>query len=116
MSKLLVIFGITGNQGGSIADFVLRDPDLSTQYKIRGVTRDPSKPAALELVAKGIEIVAGDLNDTQSIKKAVEGAHTVFAITFSSKLPPHLPCSCSHTRAQARVVASRKRRSFKGKQ
>jgi uncharacterized protein YbjT (DUF2867 family) len=84
MSKLLVIFGATGNQGGSTIDFILSDQTLSKQYRIRGITRDPSKPAAVALVDKGVEVIAGDLNDAGSMKKAVDGAHTVFAITFSS--------------------------------
>jgi uncharacterized protein YbjT (DUF2867 family) len=46
MSKLLVFFGATGNQGGSVVNFVLNDPTLSKEYKIRAVTRDPYKPAA----------------------------------------------------------------------
>lgn len=96
MSKLLVIFGATGNQGGSIIDFVLNSPELSTQYKIRGVTRNPSKAASLALVEKGVEVVTGDLNDNDSIKRAVEGAYTVFAITFSSRLPPYLQRTSSH--------------------
>ncbi|KAK9344620.1 hypothetical protein V1522DRAFT_422936 [Lipomyces starkeyi] len=63
MSRLLVVFGATGQQGGSVANFVVSDPELSKQYKVRGVTRDPSKPAAQTLPQKGVEVVKGDLND-----------------------------------------------------
>lgn len=83
MAKLLVIFGITGQQGGSVADYVLSDPDLSQRYKVRGVTRDVSKPVAETLKAKGAEIVQGDLSDAASLKEVLRGAHTVFAMTRS---------------------------------
>ncbi|KAK9315524.1 hypothetical protein V1524DRAFT_447164 [Lipomyces starkeyi] len=75
MSRLLVVFGATGQQGGSVANFVVSDPELSKQYKVRGVTRDPSKPAAQTLQQKGVEVVKGDLNDERSIKQALQGAH-----------------------------------------
>ncbi|EAW10383.1 uncharacterized protein ACLA_048530 [Aspergillus clavatus NRRL 1] len=49
MSKLLVICGATGQQGGSIVETILGDPHLSSQYRMRTLTRDPSKPAAQKL-------------------------------------------------------------------
>jgi uncharacterized protein YbjT (DUF2867 family) len=57
MSKILVVFGATGNQGGSVIRSVLADPKLSKEFKIRGVTRDPSKPAAQKLAEQGVEVV-----------------------------------------------------------
>ncbi|KAL8725035.1 MAG: hypothetical protein Q9166_007610 [cf. Caloplaca sp. 2 TL-2023] len=83
MSKLLVIFGATGQQGGSIIESVLRDAQLSKEYSIRGTTRDPSKPNAQELVKKGVEIVKADVEDAASLKKAFEGAHIIFANTVT---------------------------------
>ena len=58
MSKLLTVFGATGNQGGSIIKAVLADPALSNEFKIRAITRDTSKPAAKALADKGVELVA----------------------------------------------------------
>ena len=56
-SKLLVVFGATGNQGGSVIESVLADPRAAKEYKIRGITRDPSKANAKALEAKGVEMV-----------------------------------------------------------
>ncbi|KAI9876470.1 MAG: hypothetical protein M1830_006443 [Pleopsidium flavum] len=81
MSRLLVVFGATGQQGGSVANYVVSDPELSKQYKVRGLTRDPSKPAAQTLQQKGVEVVKGDLDDEESVKQALQGAHTVYAMT-----------------------------------
>ena len=81
MSRLLVVFGATGQQGGSVVNYVVSDPELSKKYKVRGVTRDPSTVAAQTLHQKGVEVVKGGLDDEESIKQALQGAHTVFAMT-----------------------------------
>lgn len=83
MSKLLVIFGATGQQGGSIVESVLGDARLKEEYSIRGTTRDPSTAKAQELIKKGVEIVQADVDDPTSLRKAFEGAHTVFANTVT---------------------------------
>jgi uncharacterized protein YbjT (DUF2867 family) len=57
MSKILTVFGATGNQGGSVIKNVLASSTLSKTYKIRGITRDASKPAAVALKDKGVEVV-----------------------------------------------------------
>ncbi|KAG7294678.1 hypothetical protein NEMBOFW57_004756 [Staphylotrichum longicolle] len=81
MSQLLVILGATGQQGGSLANFVLSDPALSVRYKVRGITRDPTQPAADALRMRGAEIVQGDLDKPGSLTAALAGAHAVFITT-----------------------------------
>jgi nucleoside-diphosphate-sugar epimerase len=55
--KAVVVFGATGTQGGSVAKVLLKDPRATKQFKVRAVTRDPSKPAAKALVEQGAEVV-----------------------------------------------------------
>ncbi|CDK27669.1 unnamed protein product [Kuraishia capsulata CBS 1993] len=83
MTKLLVVFGATGNQGGSVIRTVLGTKELSTTYKVRAVTRDSTKPAALKLKELGAEVVEADYNDQPAISKALYGADTVFAVTMT---------------------------------
>ena len=83
MSKLLVVFGATGQQGGSVVDYVINDPVLSKEYKVRAVTRDLSKPEAQALQKKGVEVASGDADDTESLKKVLQGAHSVFSVTVT---------------------------------
>lgn len=78
---IIVIFGATGNQGGSVINSILSDPTTATKYKLRGVTRDVEKPAAKALTERGVEMVAANLDDSASVAKAVEGAYGVFAVT-----------------------------------
>ncbi|PPJ60889.1 hypothetical protein CBER1_10971 [Cercospora berteroae] len=80
MSKLLAIFGATGNQGSSIINFVLNDPELSTQYRIRAITRDVSFPKAKALPST-IEVVAADTSDPATITSALKDVHTVFLMS-----------------------------------
>ncbi|KAJ7603952.1 NAD(P)-binding protein [Mycena polygramma] len=53
-APLVVVVGVTGNQGGSVVK-ALAESDKP--YRIRGLTRDVTKSAARELVAGGVEMV-----------------------------------------------------------
>jgi hypothetical protein len=77
MSKLIVVIGITGNQGGSVAKRFLRDSNC----RVRGVTRNPDGTKAKEFAAEGAEIVRADLEDIESLKVAFDGANVIFTVT-----------------------------------
>lgn len=55
--KLLVVFGATGQQGGSVVRAILGDENAASKYSLRAVTRDINKPSAKALVEKGVECV-----------------------------------------------------------
>jgi len=77
--KIIAVTGATGSQGGGLARAILADP--SGGFAVRAVTRDPSKDKAKALAAKGAEVVQGNLDDVESLKKAFAGAHGVYAVT-----------------------------------
>lgn len=95
MSRLIVVVGVTGIQVGVLSSvtFVLKDTDCVqgssvantflglSGWKVRGITRNQSSPAAQGLEAKGVEIVKGDLDDKHSLLSAFEGATAVFSNT-----------------------------------
>lgn len=81
MSKIITVFGATGAQGGSVVTAILKNARLSKEYKIRGVTRDTSKPAAQDLASKGVELVKADLEHPESIQQAIRGSYAVFSVT-----------------------------------
>ena len=64
--------GTRGTQGGSVT---------SSQFRIRGIARDPTKPAAQALSKRGVEVVSADMNDKGAVRRALEGAHSVFLVT-----------------------------------
>ena len=86
MSKILAIFGATGQQGSSVVDYVLNDPELSQEYKIRAITRDVDSEKAKQLKKK-VEVVSGDSSDRTSLETALTGVHTIFAMTPPSMGP-----------------------------
>lgn len=95
--QIVVVFGATGNQGGSLIQAVLKDPKASGQFQLRAVTRNPSGPAATAIAAQGIEVVKvasdlfpftasltleqADLADKNSLNAALKDAYAVFAVT-----------------------------------
>lgn len=81
MSKVLVVFGATGQQGKSVVNVVQNDPELSKEYSIRAVTRNVSGAAAQTLKSQNVEVIQGDLDDSASVAAAVKDAHTVVLIT-----------------------------------
>ncbi len=70
MSKILAVFGATGQQGGS-------------------VIRDAQSEKAKQLKEK-VEVVQGDVLNRASVETALTGAHTVFAMTTPSFGPDGL--------------------------
>lgn len=58
MANLITVFGATGNQGGSVINAILSDPQLSREFKIRGITRDTTKKSAQDLVKRGVDVVS----------------------------------------------------------
>ncbi|KUI55842.1 NmrA-like family domain-containing protein 1 [Cytospora mali] len=85
MAKLIVVFGATGNQGGSVAKLLLQHP---SQYAVRAVTRDPSSETAQALAAQGAEVVQADLTVLSSLSPALKGCWGVFGVTnfYDSKI------------------------------
>ncbi|SPO07070.1 related to nitrogen metabolic regulation protein nmr [Cephalotrichum gorgonifer] len=79
--KLVTVFGATGVQGGSVIKSILADPKASSQFAIRGITRNANKPAAKALAEKGVEVVAADMDDPTSLSAALKGSYAVFAVT-----------------------------------
>ncbi|KAM9304759.1 nmrA-like family domain-containing protein 1 [Gastrophryne carolinensis] len=75
--KVVVVFGATGAQGGSVASALLKNDT----FAVRAVTRDPSKPAAEKLKEAGAEVVAADLDDEKSLEAALSGAYGAFVVT-----------------------------------
>jgi len=75
--KVIVVFGATGSQGGSVAKFLLGDGT----FKVRAVTRKLDSASAKELTQQGAEVVEANLEDRTSIVKALTGAYGVFGVT-----------------------------------
>jgi uncharacterized protein YbjT (DUF2867 family) len=78
--KTIAVVGATGAQGGGLVRAILNDPN--SEFKVRAVVRDPESDKAKEISGMGAELVQGDLDDPESIKKAFDGAYGAFCVTF----------------------------------
>jgi uncharacterized protein YbjT (DUF2867 family) len=72
---LILVTGATGQQGGATAREL-----LARGHQVRAMTRKPASEAAKGLAKSGAEVVAGDLDDAGSLRKALAGAWGVFGV------------------------------------
>ena len=75
-NKMILVTGATGQQGGAVARQLLKQPG----FAVRAMTRDSAKPAARSLAQAGAELFRGDLDDPDSVRRALEGAWGVFSV------------------------------------
>jgi uncharacterized protein YbjT (DUF2867 family) len=73
--RLILVIGATGKQGGA----ALRHLRVRG-FPVRAVTRDPDKPQARALTGEGIEVVRGDLDDMDSLRRAMDGVWGVYSV------------------------------------
>jgi uncharacterized protein YbjT (DUF2867 family) len=73
--RIVLITGATGKQGGAVARAL-----AGKGFRLRAMTRKPEGDAAKAVAALGAEIVAGDLDNAASLKKALAGAWGVFGV------------------------------------
>ena len=78
--KIIAVVGATGAQGGGLARAILADK--SSVFKVRAITRNVSSDKAKVLADAGAEVVAADVDNVESLKKAFDGTYGVFAVTF----------------------------------
>jgi len=78
--KIIAVVGATGSQGGGLVNAIL--DDSNSDFAVRAITRNPDSDKAKALAAKGAEVVAGDLEDEDSIIAAFKGCHGAYLVTF----------------------------------
>ncbi|KAJ7437090.1 NAD(P)-binding protein [Mycena galericulata] len=79
-APLAVLVGITGKQGGSVARALI---ESDKPYRIRGLTRDATKPVAQAFAAQGVEIISVSLtvDNAAGARQAFEGDDIIFTVT-----------------------------------
>jgi uncharacterized protein YbjT (DUF2867 family) len=78
--KIIAVVGATGAQGGGVVRAILNDP--SGGFVARAITRDVKSDQAKALAKLGAEMVAADLDDPVSLKRAFGDAYGVYCVTF----------------------------------
>lgn len=78
--KIIAVVGATGAQGSGLVRAILNDPVGG--FAVRALTRNVKSDKAKELANLGAEVVAADVDDVESLKKAFQGAYGAFCVTF----------------------------------
>ncbi len=76
LDQTILVTGATGNQGGSVARYLLQ----RGTFKVRALVRDSNKPAAQALKQAGAELVEGDFSDRASLDRALQGVSGIFSM------------------------------------
>jgi len=79
-NKVIAVLGSTGAQGGGLVRAILADK--TGDFSVRAITRNVNSDKAKALANAGAKVVAADVDNNESLKKAFEGAYGVYAVTF----------------------------------
>ncbi len=78
--KIIAVLGATGAQGGGLVRAILADK--TGRFTPRALTRDINSPKAKALADAGAEVVAADIDDAGTLRRAFEGAYGAYCLTF----------------------------------
>jgi uncharacterized protein YbjT (DUF2867 family) len=78
--KIITVIGATGAQGGGLVRAIQHD--RNGEFTARAVTRNVNSDSAKEFSKLGAEVVAADVDDIESLKRAFEGAYGAYCVTF----------------------------------
>jgi len=78
--KVIAVVGATGAQGGGLVRAILAD--TTGGFTARAITRNVNSDKAQALAASGAEVVAANVDDEASLRRAFEGAYGAFCVTF----------------------------------
>ncbi|KAK7018388.1 NmrA domain-containing protein [Favolaschia claudopus] len=76
-SRIVSVFGATGDQGSGVIDLLLQDGT----FVPRAFTRDANSAASKELKARGVEVVQVDTLDKSQLVAALRGSEAAFVVT-----------------------------------
>jgi len=78
--KIIAVVGATGAQGGGLVRAIMNGENKD--FTARALTRNVNSDKATELAKLGAEVVAADVDNLESLKKAFQGAYGAFCVTF----------------------------------
>lgn len=75
-NKTILVTGATGHQGGAVFRH------LHPKFPLRVLARDLENREVRALAGPGVELVQGDMEDSASLKRAMDGAYGVYTASF----------------------------------
>jgi uncharacterized protein YbjT (DUF2867 family) len=98
--RIIAVVGATGAQGGGLVRAITHEP--AGGFAVRALTRDTGSDKAKALSALGAEVVAADLDDVESLKRAFAGCYGAFCLTnFWEHFSPEKELAQAKALAQA---------------
>jgi uncharacterized protein YbjT (DUF2867 family) len=73
--KTILVTGATGQQGGAVVRRL-----RAKGWQVRALSRNLNKPTAQALAKQGVTVMQGDLDDDESLLRALEGVYGVFSV------------------------------------
>jgi uncharacterized protein YbjT (DUF2867 family) len=105
--KIIAVTGATGAQGGGLVRAIL--DDKNGEFAVRAITRNVNSEKAKALAALGVDVVAADMDDVESLKTAFAGAYGAFCVTnFWEHFSPEKELAQAANMAAAAKAASLK--------
>lgn len=77
-SRLILVIGGTGTQGGHVARELLKHG-----HRVRILTRNLASAASQAMAAKGAEMIQGDLADPASLEPAMQNVSAIFSVQYA---------------------------------
>src|SRR5438105_7259700 len=74
--KIIAVVGATGAQGGGLVRAILDNKNGG--FAARAITRDVNSDKAKELASLGAEVVAANVDDVETLKRAFAGAYGAY--------------------------------------
>jgi uncharacterized protein YbjT (DUF2867 family) len=78
--RIIAVVGATGAQGSGLVRAILSDTNGG--FAARAITRDAKSDKAKELAKAGVEVVAADVDNLESLRRAFQGAYGAYCVTF----------------------------------
>lgn len=78
-ARTIAIVGATGAQGGGLVRAIKADE--AGTFVARALTRKITSDKAAALAAAGVDVVAADTDDAESLKRVFDGAYGVYCVT-----------------------------------
>ncbi|MBV9036699.1 MAG: NmrA/HSCARG family protein [Acidobacteriaceae bacterium] len=73
--RTILVTGATGQQGGAAYRHLRQ-----RGFKLRALVRDPDSDKARQLMSAGEEVFHGNLDDQDSLSRALDGVHAVYSV------------------------------------
>jgi len=73
--RFILVTGATGRQGGAVLQHLIRN-----NLPVRALSRTPDSLSSQVLISKNIQVIKGDMDDPDSLVKAMKDCYAVFSI------------------------------------